>query len=234
MNQIKPSTSTQFPIGSKVKITNSGQCYSGYRHMATHMCLGSEWSNGRNPFRNGDVGVVVAKAQHESYDHGDVLAVRVENGIGLMSHKGVVEYEEPVVIGKPKLPEYDLAPLTPDAYDALELRVMNAPSWATHVGSDSCGVHFFDHHPHIYKNSCSWKPSFLKGLLPDTHRAKVVHDKIGATDTLKVMVIQRVEPVDPETTIAELKRELAETKAKLWEAEWKLNKIVDVVQDGIL
>lgn len=130
--EIKPSTCTIFPIGSKVKITNSGRCYSGYKDMSAYLGLDH---NSANPFRNGEVGVVIGKAMHESIHYGEVLAVRVAGGVALIGVNGVAEYEEP----KPAVSELEA-----------------------------------------------------------------------------------------------LKTELATVKAKLWEAEWKLNKIVDVVKAGIL
>jgi hypothetical protein len=142
--------------------------------------------------------------------------------------------EEPTVIGKPKLPNYDFAPLTPEAYDRLSPYFAKAPSWATHVGSDEYGIHFFDHHPHVFpgRGGCA----FVKGILPDTHRCKG-YDSLGdhATSTLEVLVLPKaVEPVVVEPTVEQLKVEIVTLKAKLWDAEWKLRKIVEVIKDGII
>lgn len=131
--EIKPSTCTIFPIGAKVKITNSGRCYSTYKQMSEYM--GITHKHAFNPFRNGDVGTVVAKAMHESIGYGEVLAVRVAEGVALIGANGVVEYEEPVAL---------------------------------------------------------------------------------------------------QPTIEQLKVEIVTLKAKLWDAEWKLRKIVEVVKEGIL
>lgn len=221
--EIKPSTSTQFPVGAKVKITNSGRCYSSYRDMSEYM--GITHKNAFNPFRNGEIGVIVAKAMHEYESGGEVLAVRVAEGVALIGAEGVTHYEEPAIIGKPKLPQYDLAPITPEAFPRLAPYFAKAPSWATHVGSDDYGVHFFDHHPHIFKSQVRHGCAFVKGILPDTHRCKCTSDKVGATSTLKVLVIPQVARV-VEPTIEQLKVELAATKAKLWDAEQKLKKVV--------
>lgn len=236
MGTITKSTCTIFPIGSKVKITNSGRCYSTYKDMSTYM--GMVHKDAFNPFRNGAIGTVVGKAMHESISYGEVLAVRVAEGVALIGASGVTEYEEPAVIGKPKLSGYDLAPITPEAFPRLAPYFAKAPSWATHVGSDDCGVHFFDHHPHIfdggYRGFRGGK-SFLKGLLPSTHACKATNDEVGATDTLEVLVIPQVpKVVVVGPTVEQLKTELAAVKAKLWEAEWKLNKITEVVEKGIL
>jgi len=133
-------------------------------------------------------------------------------------------------MSKPKLPNYDLAPITPEAFTRLSPYFAKAPSWATHVGSDSYGVHFFDHQPYVFpqRHRCA----FVKGILPNTHRSKC-SVSVDATEILQVVVVEHV-PVIVEPTIAELKVELAAVKAKLWEAEWKLNKITSIVEDGIL
>lgn len=298
--QIKPSTCTHFPVGSKVKITSSGKCYSTYKDMAVYMGVGVVYENGKNPFANGDIGVVVAKATHESSHYGEVLAVRVADGrIGLIGANGVATHEElkiidikdmvvgqvvrftslghghshwkfelnkdyvvtkeqrsynvgpanaegnvpsrnwagwrfvlvkdvPVVevpvIGKPKLKGYELAPLTPEN-TTLPKFFDRAPSWATHVGSDSQGIHYFDHHPHVYNSQVVNSVSFLKGLLPHTHRHTAsVGDHGLRTDTLQVRVIVRT-PEVVEPTVAELVLEVAALRAKLWEAQQKLKKI---------
>lgn len=233
--EITPSTCTIFPIGAKVKITNSGRCYSTYKQMSEYM--GITHKHAFNPFRNGEVGTVVAKAMHESthYD-GEVLAVRVAEGVALIGASGVTEHEEPAVIGKPKLPNYNLAPLTPEAFPRLAPYFAKAPSWATHVGSDDCGVHFFDHHPHVFNGGARFGCAFLKGLLPNTHRHLDAHNSDeDTTETLQVLVIPQVpKVVVVEPTVEQLKTELAAVKAKLWEAEWKLTKIVEVAEKGIL
>lgn len=200
--EIKPSTSTQFPIGSKVKITNSGQCYSGYRDMARHMGLDNEWSNDRNPFRNGDVGVVVAKAQHEYQDSGDVLAVRVENGLGLMSVKGVVEYEEPL-----------------PAIDWKDMQV-------------GYTVRFTD----LGQGHGHWQYELNKDYVVGVNEYGNIGPKnpTGHIPSRNWAGWQLVVLPQPEPTVEELKAELAAVKAKLWEAEWKLNKITSVIEDGIL
>ena len=292
MRQIKPSTSTQFPVGSKVRVLNSGHCYSGYKDMARYM--GVDVRIPSNPFLNGEIGEVVAKALHEDGER-EVLAVRVERGIGLIDVKGVVEHEElkPIkyrdfvvgqvirftsfdhhqhwkfvvgqdytvveskfgdvgpanpngevpsqnwgdwewvlvkdvpVIGKGRLPEYELAPVSREVKELTEF-FKDAPEWATHVGSDSYGVHYFDHHPHVFQGRVSNGATFLKGMLPDGYKYKSVNGTSKCTDTLKAVVIKR--PVKaPEPTIDDVKAELATVKAKLWEAEQKLNKITSLI-----
>jgi hypothetical protein len=117
---IKPSTNTEFAIGTKVKIVNSGHCYSGYKDMATYMGLNLRFP--LNPFRNGDVGHVIAIAQHESSGYGDVIAVRIgskgnSNGpIGLMNPQGVI-------VVKPVILEPTVAELK------VELAMVKAKLW---------------------------------------------------------------------------------------------------------
>ncbi len=137
--------------------------------------------------------------------------------------KDVPVVEAPV-IGKPKLKGYELAPLTPENTTLSKL-FDRAPSWATHVGSDSQGIHYFDHHPHVYNSQVVNSVSFLKGLLPHTHRHTAsVGDHGLRTDTLQVRVIVRT-PEVVEPTVAELVLEVAALRAKLWEAQQKLKKI---------
>lgn len=163
MNYITPASSTQFPVGSKVKITNKGHAYTTYKDMARYLKIEDKFKWGDNPFKEGDIGVVVARATHENSSYGEVFAVKVGDEVGMIGYRGLIEYEEPIVIGKPKLANYDLAPLTPEALPRLAPYFAKAPNWATHVGSDEKGVHFFDHQPMKFSNK-----TFLKGLLPDT------------------------------------------------------------------
>lgn len=297
--QIKPSTSTQFPVGSKVKITNSGHCYSTYKDMAQYLGIEDTYKWGKNPFNQGDIGVVVARATHETSSYGEVFAVKVGDKVGMIGYRGLVEHEElkPILFdemregqvvrftkfkghehwdfvvgkdytvecdeygytghtvhtgprdrtgsipsckwgdwewvlvseapqtGKGRLPQYELAPLGREVKELTQY-FATAPEWATHVGSDSQGVYYFDHHPHIYKSSFTHEVAFLKGLLPSSHRYKSLYNsyKVGATDTLKVALIPRA-TAPQEPTIDEVKAELATVKAKLWEAEQKLAKI---------
>lgn len=302
--EIKPSTCTKFPVGTKVKIVSSGHTYTGYTPAADFM--GVKIPAGINPFRNGNIGVVVAKATHE-YEDIEIVAIKVITGvcegqIGIMNHKGFVAVEETIrfqdmkvgqtvklvnageghlhwkfelnketvvgkredgrvgpkdkdgdipwcnfagwefvlvkdaVIGKPKLPTHKLAELTPDAEEVLLKYAGEAPEWATHVGSDSYGVHFFDHQPHVYKESLA---SFLKGLLPHTHKHQAVGGAKGSTNTLKVAVLptrrERKVEVAPEPTkdevIAKLKVEVVQLKAKLFNAESKVNQIKRLVAE---
>lgn len=287
--EITPASSTQFPVGSKVKITNSGHCYSTYKDMASYLGIEDTYKWGKNPFNQGDIGIVVARATHETSSYGEVFAVKVGDEVGMIGYQGLVEHEElkPILfhqfkegqvvrftkfpehqhwkfvvgqdytiiedkygqvgpandrgevpscnwgrwewvlvseapqIGKGRLPEYELAPLSREVKELTEF-FKDAPEWATHVGSDSYGVHYFDHHPHIYNSRISTAAAFVKGLLPATHKSENAGG--DSTDTLKVVVIKR--PVKaPEPTIDEVKAELATVKGKLWEAEQKLAKI---------
>lgn len=289
---IQASKSTQFPVGSKVRILNSGHCYSGYAAMAKYMDLTIKIPC--NPFITGEIGTVVAKAMHENGER-EVLAVRVERGIGLIDVKGVVEHEEPkvvrfqdmkvgqtvklvnageghlhwkfelnkeTVVGKredgrvgPKDKDGDIpwcnfagwefvvvkdVPVVPAKpklanYELVKLQVVNAtlarlfkdaPDWATHIGSDSYGVHYFDHHPHVYNGRNGNVCSFLKGLLPDGYKHKAANQG-GATQTLEAVEILRPKAQEPtkDEVIAKLKQELATVKAKLFTAQSKLNQI---------
>lgn len=234
MGYIKASTDTQFPVGKKVKITDKGQSFTTYKAMVNYMSRDGvdmkEYTAGFNHFRNDDVGTVVGKAMHEDEHYGEVLAVKNSSGsVGLIRAVGVVEFEEPVVIGKPKLDKYELAPLTPEATERLSKYFDKAPAWATHVGSDHNGVHFFDHHPHIFKGPIGFGAAFLKGLLPSSHK----HDMFTPRDnsvTLEVAVIVRKAPATTEEQLEALKVELATTKAKLWDAERKLKKIAELAE----
>lgn len=134
---------------------------------------------------------------------------------------------------KPKLANYDLAPLTPASIERLSKYVDKAPSWATHIGSDGTGAHYFDHHPHALNGGgARFGVAFLKGLLPDTHRhLDANYSDDDATESLEVIVINRGKP---EPTVAQLKTEVVELKAKLWHAEWKLRKITSLITDEIL
>lgn len=98
MKLIKPSTCTQLPIGSKVKIIDKGQVCTTYKNMVTHMKLhelGGSYVGGINPLRDGDVATVIAKAMHEEDHYGEILAVRFgANGpVALILARGVVEFE---------------------------------------------------------------------------------------------------------------------------------------------
>lgn len=234
MGIITASTSTQFPVGSKVKITDDGQACTTYKamkkYMKKYMKLDNCEVSGYNVFKGTNVvGVVVAKAMHEA-GYGEMLAVQVGERVGLILSKGVVEYEEPVVIGKPKLSAYDHAPLTPHATERLSKYFKDAPEWATHVGSDDTGIHFFDHHPHIYKSRIEIRATFLKGMLPPSHKSECHVRGTGRSDTLEVVVIVH-QPKAPtaEEQLEAVKVELATTKAKLWDAENKLSKIKALV-----
>lgn len=234
--RIKASTCTKFPIGAKVKVTNKGQAFTTYKDMARFMNLKDQIdTRGHNPFKDGMTGTVVAKAMHEHSEWGEVLAVRVANGdTGLIRAVGV-ELEPVVVIGKPKLAAYDLAPLVLDTLK-LSKYFDEAPDWATHVGSDSYGVHYFDHHPHVYQSRIdSTTCAFVKGLLPPTHKSSChTTSHTACSPTLQATVIVRKpQPVVVEPTVEELKAEVATLKAKLWDAEWKLRQVVDIATNGM-
>jgi hypothetical protein len=205
--EIKPSNCTQFPIGAKVKITHSGRCYSGYRDMAEYMRLNIQLPS--NPFRNGDVGVVVAKAMHEYESSGEVLAVRLDNGsIGLMAVSGVVEYEEPL-----------------KAIDMKDMVVGQVVRLVDEGRDGHKHWHFVAGGEYTVRKdeyNCTGPASPKSGNVPSRNWAE-----------WKWVLVSDV-PAEPEPTVEELKAELATVKAKLWEAEWKLNKISEVAKDGIL
>lgn len=204
--EITPSTCTKFPIGTKVKIINSGHCYSGYRDMARYMNL--DMRIGRNPFRNGDVGVVVAKAMHEYESSGEVLAVRLDDGnIGLMDTKGV-EYVE-----------------TLKAIDMKDMVVGQVVRLVDEGRGGHKHWHFVAGGEYTVRKddyNCTGPASPKSGHVPSRNWAG--WEWVLVSDV----------PVEPEPTVEELKAELAAIKAKLWEAEWKLNKITSVIADGIL
>ena len=199
MRQIKPSTSTQFPVGSKVRVLNSGHCYSGYRDMARYLNI--DINIGANPFYNGEIGVVVAKALHEDGER-TVLAVRVKRGIGLIDTNGVVEHEEIVATISLK-----------DLKKGMRVKLISDNREHRHWGFKIGEVYTVGKSEYGYAG-----PTNPNGQIPSTDWG---HWK------------WEVMPV-PEPTVEELKAELASVKAKLWEAQWKLDKITSVIKDGIL
>lgn len=100
MRNPSPSKDTTIPVGSVVKVTDSGQGYSTYAAMAEYMGL-DNWGDSHRPSRypiQDDFYHVVAKAVHESEHYGEVLGLQREDGhqciIGI---KGVTLVSAPVV-----------------------------------------------------------------------------------------------------------------------------------------
>lgn len=195
--QIKPSTSTQFPVGSKVKVLDSGNCYSGYQQMARYM--GVDIRIPFNPFINGEVGVVVAKAMHEDQER-EVLAVRVDRGIGLIDVKGVVEHEELKPILFDEMREGQVVRFT---------KFKGHEHWDFVVGKD----YTVEYGEYGYTGHTG--PRNPTGSIPSC--------KWG--DWEWVLVSEA--PQEP--TLDEVKAELATVRAKLWEAEQKLNQIKEIL-----
>lgn len=76
---------TSIPVGSTVKVIDSGKGYSSYAAMASFMKL-TKWPlqpNKRYPI-DGKTYTVVAKAIHESEFYGEVLGLQDEDGNQVM------------------------------------------------------------------------------------------------------------------------------------------------------
>lgn len=87
------SKDTTIPLGSVVRVIDSGKGYSTYSQMAAFMNLnnwGVQGSPSRYP-KDGETYHVVAKAQHESPSYGDVLGLQREDGKQCMIGIGGVE-----------------------------------------------------------------------------------------------------------------------------------------------
>jgi hypothetical protein len=203
---IKDSTSTQFPVGSFVKVVDKGQVCTTYRDMADHMRLvqrGYEWAQGWNVLEGGEVGVVVAKAMHQAECNGEILAIKVGEKVSLILSKGVVEYE--LVIKEPTLQWEDL----------------KAGQKVKFVGGT--GLHPW------------WKFDIggVYSVEQDGDRPAVMDNDddpcYANYDNWEIVLVEDV--AKPDTTVEELKAELATVKAKLWDAEQKLKKITAVAAE---
>lgn len=222
MGTITKAIDSIFNAGDVVTVTDAGATYSTYTQMATYLGL-TEYVMGRNPLKRGDKVTVVSSAMHESSYYGEVVAVRTEDGKEFMiGARGISEPME--ANGGPIVKGYKRAPLCNDP--ELKAVAANAPAWVLFVGRDGHGIHYFDHHPYLFNEN-----SLLKGLLPRTHRMQMNNSKGGAVSALSVK-----DAFTKDQTIANLQRqlatqsrELAEVRAKLWEAEQKLVKVAEVL-----
>lgn len=215
MGTITKVSGSMFKAGDVVTVTETGATYSTYTQMAKYLGL-TEYVSGRSPLKRGDKVTVIATAMHESSYYGEVVAVRTESGQEVMI--GVRGITEPMEAnGVPVLKGYKRAPLCDDS--ELKAVAVTAPAWVMFVGRDDHGIHYFDHHPYIYNEN-----SLLKGLLPHTHRMQMNKGKGGAMSALSVK-----DSFSKDQTILNLQRELAEVRAKLWEAERKLGKVAEVL-----
>lgn len=213
---IQASKSTQFPeepkvvkfqdmkVGQTVKLVNAGEGHLHWKFELNKETVVGKREDGRVGPKDKD---------------GDIP------WCNFAGWEFVVVKDVPVVPAKPKLANYELVKL--QVVNATLARLFkDAPDWATHIGSDSYGVHYFDHHPHVYNGKHSTCCSFLKGLLPDGYKHKPANQG-GATQTLEAVEILRPKAQEPtkDEVIAKLKQELATVKAKLFTAQSKLNQI---------
>lgn len=222
MGQITKVQVPTFQAGEKVVVTNPGNTYSTYRPMAEFLKL-EHYVHGRSTLKEGMVVTVLGSAMHESSYYGEVVGVRTETGEDIMVGTSGLKRVELEENGQPVLKGYLRAPLDQSS-EVLKAAVAQAPAWALYVGQDDCGIHFFDHHPYVYNEG-----SLLKGLLPiGTHRVKMSHSYTTGGGPIIAMRIKGKSD-SKDATIDQLRRELAEVKAELWEAERKLAKIQEVV-----
>lgn len=100
MRNPSPSKDTTIPVGSVVKVTDSGQGYSTYAAMAEYMGL-TKWGNAHSPSRypvHGEHYHVVAKAIHESPEYGEVLGLeRADGSHCIIGMRGVKLIEAPTL-----------------------------------------------------------------------------------------------------------------------------------------
>lgn len=195
--EITPATTTQFPVGSKVKITNPGHCHSMYRDMAQYLGIEDTYKWGKNPFNQGDIGVVVARATHETSSYGEVFAVKVGDKVGMIGYRGLVEHEELKPILFDEMREGQVVRFT---------KFKGHEYWDFVVGKDytvECNEYGYTgpRNPNGSIPSCKWG------------------------DWEWVLVSEA--PQEP--TLDEVKAELATVRAKLWEAEQKLNQIKEIL-----
>lgn len=199
---IKPSTNTQFPVGSKVKVVNKGQVCTTYSGMADYMRLaqlGYKWAQGYNVLKGGEVGVVIAKAMHEMEYEGEILAIKVGECVSLILSKGVVEYE----------------PVAKET--TIRWEDLKAGQKVKFVGMGEGHIHWEFKLGGIYNVVIEhYKPAVV-----DAGGDYCAYNYAGWEIVLVEDIVEDI--VEP--TIDELKSELAETKAKLWDAEQKLKKI---------
>lgn len=101
----------KFLVGSKVKVTNNGNCYSSYRNWALNHLLPrqvEDWERQGVFVENGDVGVVLCVYEHGlPWRDGEILvAVEVKNKkIFIMGYEGIEPYDpsfDDAVLPEPK------------------------------------------------------------------------------------------------------------------------------------
>lgn len=227
MGQITNVQKSIFKAGDIVVVKRTGSTYSTYKQMAEFLGL-TNYIHGRSPLSTGDRVTVVGSAMHESISYGEVVGVCTAGGQHVLI--GANGLSEPQTEdGKPRL-NYNLVPLTTIEGSGLEQYIKDAPSWATHVGQDYDSVFLFDHSPYAYNSN-----NFVKGLLPTTHRFRMLalsrgtRDAQGGLIAIELPVIPAVEaPQEP--TYAELQAQIAELKAKLWKAEYTINTVKKLVE----
>lgn len=221
MGTITKVNGSMFKAGDVVIVADTGQGYSTYKDMADFLGL-KNYINGQRPLSRGDKVTVISSANHESICYGEVVAVRTASGQdALIGATGLklpeVELDEN---GQKVLRGRSRAPLDQNL-DVLKAAAARAPEWALYVGQDDCGIHFFDHHPYLFSET-----SLLKGVLPDTHRVKTSNHMASGS----APVALRIKDSDFQNeTIAELRRELAEVRAKLWRAEQTISKVAEAL-----
>lgn len=117
------SKDTTIPVGSTVKIVVDGECYSTYAAMANFMGL-KKWNSQPMPQRSsqdGEIYTVVAKAQHERADEGELLGLEDSEGRQvIMGLKGVELLNPPTLSGQVAKLEEQLAAVTKERDELKE------------------------------------------------------------------------------------------------------------------
>lgn len=221
MGQITKATRSIYKAGDVVTVTDTGQCYTTYRDMVSYLGLANfEW--GKHPLAEGDKVTVIASAMHESVEFGEVVAVRTADGKdALIGARGI---SEPIIVKDENGADvlgYDRAILVTNDEDLLKAAV-DAPEWALYVAQDDYGIWFFDHHPYVLNRT-----NLVRGLLPETH--KFEQHGLDRSTQIKALRLADAEGLDS-VIIGTLRKQLAETKAKLFNAEQKLNRIKGIVE----
>jgi hypothetical protein len=71
---------TSIPVGSVVRVINSGECYSTYTDMAEYMGLKAWKTQGSRHVEEDAIYTVVAKALHERRNEGELLGIQDAEG----------------------------------------------------------------------------------------------------------------------------------------------------------
>jgi hypothetical protein len=71
---------TSIPVGSVVRVINSGECYSTYTDMAQYMGLTAWETQGSRHVEEDAIYTVVAKALHERRNEGELLGLQDAEG----------------------------------------------------------------------------------------------------------------------------------------------------------